>query len=142
MASTFTRRQALAGSCIGAALFLAPSIANAATRFAVVSIVNETRASLLLSYRWGDWAKDQWRQVNVTPGERLSWSHPLEAVNVNRAPYFYIRFDSDTSSRRFVEPWKLTGRAAADQSFELGNKYAFRYDGPSKRFIEIFDIPG
>ena len=142
MASTFTRRQALAGSCMGAVLVLAPGVACATTRFAVVSILNETRASLVLGYRWGDWAKDQWRQVNVTPGDKLFWSHKLDALNVNNAPYFYIRFDSDTSSRRYVEPWKLIGRAAVEENFDLGNKYAFRYDGPSRRYVEIFDIPG
>ena len=63
MASTFTRRQALAGSCMGAALFLAPGVAHASvTRFAVVSIANETQVNLLLSYRWGD--SETWHQIN------------------------------------------------------------------------------
>ena len=61
MASTFTRRQALAGSCMGAALFLAPGVAHAITRFAVVSIANETQTNLLLSYRWGD--SENWQQI-------------------------------------------------------------------------------
>ena len=139
MASTFTRRQALAGVCMGAALVLAPGVAHAVTRFAVVSIANETQTTLLLSYRWGD--SDNWRQINLRPGARHWWAHRFSRPNENRAPYFYIRFDSDTSSRRYVEPWKLTGRAA-EERFELGNKYALRYDGPSRRYIEIFDVPG
>jgi hypothetical protein len=140
MASTFTRRQALAGSCIGAALFLAPGVACATTRYAVVSIANETRANMTLSYRWG--TNDEWHQIHVGPGEKRWWSHKFKTPNENRAPPFYLRFDSDTSSKRFIEPWKLVGRAAEEESFELGNKYAFRYDGPSKRYIEIFDLPG
>ena len=138
MASTFTRRQALAGSCMGAALFLAPGIAYAHARFAVVSIANETPVNLVLSYHWGD--NDAWQATYVGAGKRLFWSHPLS--NANRAPYLFIRFDSDTSNKRYIEPWKLIGRAAVDEKFELGNKYAFRYDGSSRRFIEIFDVPG
>jgi hypothetical protein len=141
MASTFTRRQALAGAGMGAALFLAPGVGHAAvTRFAVVSIANETQTSLLLSYRWGD--SDNWQQINLRPGARHWWSHRFSRPNENRAPPFYIRFDSDTTSKRYIEPWKLTGRAAVEERFDLGNKYALRYDGPSRRYVEIFDVPG
>jgi hypothetical protein len=139
MASTFTRRQALAGACMGG-LFLVPGIANAATRFAVVSILNETRADMTLSYRWG--TEGEWQQVRISPGERHWWSHKFAYPNENKAPHFYLRFDADTTSKRYIEPWKLTGRAAEEERFELGNKYAFRYDGSSKRYIEIFDVPG
>jgi hypothetical protein len=140
MASTFTRRQALAGSCMGAALFLAPGVAHAVTRYAVVSIANETQTNVLLGYRWGD--SETWHQINLGPGAKHWWSHTFAKPNENKAPPFYIRFDSDTSAKRYIEPWKLTGRAAAEQLFELGNKYALRYDGPTRRYIEIFDVPG
>jgi hypothetical protein len=78
----------------------------------------------------------------VKTGVKSISSHEFSKPNENRAPHFYIRFDSDTSSKRYIEPWKLTGRAAVEARFELGNKYALRYDGPSRRYVEIFDVPG
>jgi hypothetical protein len=136
MASSLTRRQAL-GSGIATALFLAPGVASAATRFAVVSIVNETQANLVISYRWGD---GEWKQTRLGPSARHWWSYKYPNPNENRSPDFHLKFDADTSSSKYTEPKKLHGFAAAEENFDLGHKYAFRYDGPSKRYIEIFDI--
>jgi hypothetical protein len=118
MASHVTRRQAMTGTCCAAALsFLAPSIAFAAKRFSVVSLVNETQANLTISYRW---AQESWKQVRLTPGARELFVWPY--------------------SKPDAEAKKLRGFAAEEQNFDLGHKYSFRYDGPSKRYIELWDI--
>jgi hypothetical protein len=138
MASHVTRRQAMTGTCCAAALsFLAPSIAFAAKRFSVVSLVNETQANLTISYRW---AQESWKQVRLTPGAREMFVWPYSKPDEDRSPDLHVTFDADSSASKYAEAKKLRGFAAEEQNFDLGHKYSFRYDGPSKRYIELWDI--
>ena len=127
---------------MGAALFLAPGVAHAVTlvrrRQYRQRDPDQPAAGLSLGRQRNLAASNQSPAPAPSTGARTTSSKP----NENKAPPFYIRFDSDTSAKRYIEPWKLTGRAAVEQLFELGNKYALRYDGPSRRYIEIFDVPG
>ena len=57
-----------------------------------------------------------------------------------RQPDFHIKFDANSAQTKYEEKKKLHGFRAPDQSYDLGHKYAFRYNGPTKRFIEIYDL--
>jgi hypothetical protein len=134
MASSLTRRHTLVAA---SALLLVPGTAFAANRFSVISITNETRANLTISWRW---ASDEWKQTFLGPNARHVWWYEYKQVDQNMSPDFHLRFDADTSSSKYTEPKKLHGRAAPEANFDLGHKYAFRYDGPSKRYIEIYEL--
>jgi len=134
MASSITRRQALVAATV---LAVVPRTASASTRFSVISIVNETRANLVISWRWGD---DDWKQSRLGPSARHWFSYKYAQANQNRSPDFHLKFDADTSSAKDPEPRKLRGYAAPEESYDLGRKYAFRYDSPSKRYIELYAI--
>jgi hypothetical protein len=134
MASSITRRQALVAATV---LAVVPSAASAATRFSVISVANETQANLVISWRWGN---DDWKQTRLGPGARHWFSYKYAQANQNHSPDFHLKFDADTSSAKYTEPKKLRGYAAAEENYDLGRKYAFRYDGPSKRYIELYAI--
>jgi hypothetical protein len=121
---------------VGLALFQAAP-AQAATRFAMVSIANETSYNITFSYRWGDGA---WQSTTMAPGARrwFSWKYPQP--NENRSPAFQVRFDADGTGSKYIEKYDLKRRAAVEQNYDLGHKYAFRFDGPSKRYIELYNL--
>jgi len=130
-------RRTLAASLAAAALLSIVTNAKAADRFAVISIANETNANITVSYHWGD---GQRKTHFFRPGARhwFSWKYPTP--DYDRSPDFFITFDADTTSQRYGEDKRLHGNRAPEESYNLGHKYAFRYDGPSKRYIEIFNL--
>src|SRR5690348_6343274 len=132
-----TGRRTLAASLAAAALLFIIPTANAADRFAVISIANETNANITVSYHWGD---GQRKTHFFRPGARQWFSYKYARPDDNHSPDFFISFDADTTNQRYGEDKKLHGYRAPEQNFGLGHKYAFRYDGPSKRFIEIYDM--
>jgi len=131
-----TGRRTLAVSLAAAALLLIAPTAKAADRFAVISIANETNANITVSYHWGD---GQRKTHFFRPGAKhwFSWKYPRP--DYDRSPDFFISFDADTTSQRYGEDKRLHGYRAPEENYDLGNKYAFRYNGPSKRYIEIYD---
>src|SRR5262249_15400620 len=76
------------------------------------------------------------------PGARhwFSWKYPRP--DYDHSPNFIISFDADTTGQRYGEDKTLHGFRAPEENYNLGHKYAFRYDGPSKRYIEIYDMRG
>jgi len=134
--SSSRRRICAAAVAIAGWSVFAPAASFAADRFAVVSIANETNANINMVYRRGGGVQ---KTHYFAPGTQAWFSHEYSHPNEDRSPDFNISFDSDTTARKYSEPKKLHGYRAPDQSYQLGHKYVFRYDGPSKRFIEIYD---
>jgi hypothetical protein len=137
LVSSFSRRLACAAVvslAVGAAF--APAAAIAADRFSVISIANETNANINVVYHWGDGQEKTYR---FTPGAQHWFSYAYSRPDENRSPDFHIKFDADTTNQRYSEFKKLHGYRAPDQSYNLGHKYVFKYDGPAKRFIEMYD---
>jgi hypothetical protein len=74
------------------------------------------------------------------PAEKRWFSHEYKFANENHSPTFRIRSDSDLSGQRFNITYKLERRAAVGQGYGYGKKYAFRYDGGDRRFIDLKSI--
>jgi hypothetical protein len=129
-------REQVAAALMVAALSLAPAMALAADRFAVISIANETNANVNIVYRWGTGEK---KKHHFGPGAHHWFSYKYDHPDDSHSPDFFISFDADTTNQHYGEDKKLHGFRAPDQSYDLGHKYVFRYNGPSKRFIEIYD---
>lgn len=135
MASLITRRQAVVAA---AALAVVPTAASATNRFSVISISNETQVNIGLSWRWSG---PDWKQMKLAAGASHWWSHKYDRPNENRSPDFVLKFDSDgRSGSEYPDTRVLRGNAAPEQNFDLGHKYAFRYDGPSKRYVKLIDL--
>ena len=64
MASSITRRQALVAAT---ALAVVPSAASATNRYSVISISNETRVDIGLSWRWSG---PGWKRTATRPGRQ------------------------------------------------------------------------
>ncbi len=109
----------------------------AADRYGVVSLVNETQAPINYQFRVGDGA---WQPRRIMPGERYWFAHEYERANERRSPAFRVKFDSDLRSARFNIEYKLERRAAVGQGYEYGKKYAFRYDGGDRRYVDLKSI--
>jgi hypothetical protein len=134
----WTRMLALAAP-LALAVTLAGSLrAEAADRFAVISIANETNANITVVYRWADDPNNKKKHL-FRPGTQTWFSHQYSRPDEDRSPDFYLAFDADTTGQMYQEEKRLHGFRAPDQSYELGHKYVFKYNGPSKRFIEIYD---
>ena len=125
---------AVVSLAVGAAF--APAAAIAADRFSVISIANETNANINVVYHWGDGQEKTYR---FAPGVHHWFSYAYSRPDENRSPDFHIKFDADTTNQRYSEFKKLHGYRAPDQSYNLGHEYVFKYDGPAKRFIEMYD---
>lgn len=135
MASSITRRQALVAATV---LAVVPSAASATNRYSVISISNDTQANIFLEWRW---SSPEWKKLTLAAGARHWWSHKYDRPNENRSPDFQLRYDSDSrSGAKYTETETLRGYAAPEQNFDLGRKYAFRYDGPSKRYIKLLSV--
>jgi hypothetical protein len=127
---------ALTAALVLVTALYSPARLEAADRFAVVSIVNETTATITLTYRWGN---DEKKRRTFAPGARHWFSYEYTRANANRSPDFFVTFDADTTKGKYSEEKKLHGFRAPEQNYDLGHKYVFRYDGPAKRFIELYD---
>lgn len=118
-------------------MLLGTNAASAADRFAVISIANETNANVRVTYRWGNDAK---KSYTFAPGNRHWFSYQYPKQSQPSSPDFFISYDADSQTGgKYIEDKRLHGFRAPDQSYDLGNKYVFKYDGPSKRFIELYD---
>ena len=115
-----------------------PARLLAADRYAVISIANETNATIKMVYRWGK--KDATKTHTFRPNSRSWFAFQYAKPDVNRSPDFFVRFDADTAQTKYDENKSLHGFRSPDQSYDLGHKYAFRYNGPTKRYIEIYDL--
>src|ERR1700678_426669 len=75
MTSSATRRWMLICSGYAFLLVMLPSAVYATSRFAVVSVVNETQANLTINFRWGT---GPWQKKFLAPGARdwFSWTYP------------------------------------------------------------------
>jgi hypothetical protein len=134
ISSTFVLAVPLA---LAAILSITPKV-EAADRFAVISVQNETNANITIAYRWAD---DQTKKTHLLAPNAKHWfSYKYPSPDANHSPDFFISFDADTTNQNYSEDKKLHGYRAPEQNFDLGHKYGFRYNGPSKRYIEIYDI--
>jgi hypothetical protein len=121
-----------------AALILAGSVPSlAADRFAVVSIANETKANITMTYQWGDGRS---QSKFLAPGSRSWFSYKYARPDENRSPDFIASFDADArSGASYHEKKRLHGYRAPEENYSLGHKYVFRYNGPSKTYIELYE---
>jgi hypothetical protein len=109
----------------------------AADRYAVVSIANETNAVITLLYRWGNQAE---QKHTFRPKDQHWFAFPYAKPDDDHSPDFFVKFDADTAPTKYEENKRLHGFRAPDQSYDRGHKYAFRYDGATKKYIEIYDL--
>ena len=64
----------------------------------------------------------------------------MRTANLDHSPQLVVKFDADGTSAKYLQEYVLKRRAAPEQNYQLGHKYAFRYDGPSRRYIDLVDI--
>jgi hypothetical protein len=114
-----------------------PPKAEAADRFAMISIANETNANITIVYRWGNGEK---KRHSFAPGARQWFSYRYPKPDADQSPDFFISFDADTTKQNYKEDQRLHGFRTPEENYDLGHKYAFRYNGPSKKYIEIYDL--
>jgi len=139
MSRYISRRSLLGASLLSATGAILASPSYAAKRFAVVSVTNETRANLTIVFRWGN---EPWQRKNLPAGDKHWFAWRYSRPDEDRSPDLFVKFDADAGVSRYTEEKRLHGYAAEDETFELGHLYAFRYDGPAKRYIEIWDVSG
>lgn len=131
------RSNAVQAAALAAAfVFGAAENTYAADRFAVISIDNATNATVTVTYRWGTQSK---KNHTFTPGQRHWFSYKYDSPSSPSSPDFFISFDSDVRGGKYIEDKRLHGFRAPEENYDLGHKYTFRYDGPSKRYIELYD---
>lgn len=116
--------------------FSNPASAAAADRFAVTSIHNETQSKITILYKWGT---GEWKTKTLMPGTRHWFGFRYKHANDDKSPNLFVKFDADAGSGSYTEEYKLLRHAASEESYALGYKYVFRYDGPSKKFVELYD---
>ena len=119
-----------------AAAAFAPATAFAANRFAVISIANETDANINIVYHWGDGNE---KRHHFGPGTRSWFSYKYSRPDEDKSPDFHIKFDADTTNQHYSEFKKLHGYRAPDENYNAGHEYVFKYNGATKRFIEVYD---
>jgi hypothetical protein len=79
--------------------------------------------------------------MKLAAGANHWWSHKYDRPNENRSPDFVLKFDSDgRAGSEYGDTRVLRGNAAPEQNFDLGHKYVFRYDDPSKRYVKLIDL--
>jgi hypothetical protein len=133
-----TRIALRAAALLLAGWVLAPTAALSDDRYAVISIHNETNSDITVVYRWEGMEE---RTHRFPPGHKHAFTWEYEKANLDHSPDLILKFDSDTTrGGSFEQTKRLHGFRAPDQSFELGHKWAFRYDGPSKRYITLIDL--
>ncbi len=138
MTSFFGQFNQVAAILLLSGLALTPATVLAADRFAVVSIANETNANMTISYRWGD---GNWQTASLPRGNHHWFAYPYSRADEDRSPDFIASFDADSRSGiAYHEEKRLHGFRAPEENYDLGHKYAFRYNGPSRRYIELYDL--
>jgi hypothetical protein len=119
-------------------MLIMPLAASAANRYGVIGLSNETQVTINYQFQVGD---GPWQSKSIAPGGKYWFSHEYERANENRSPAFRIRFDSDIRrGRDFTIKYKLERRAAIGQGYQYGKKYAFRYDGGDRRYVDLKSI--
>ena len=132
---TFFARSSTIVLLAGAAL--APLGAHAADRFSVISIANETNANITIKYQWGG----PWQSKFLAPGAHEWFSYEYSKPDQDASPDFIASFDANSRAGvAYHEEKKLHGFRAPEQNYDLGHKYVFRYNGPSKTYIELYDV--
>ena len=122
-----------------AALLLAitgAAVAVAADRFGVIGVENGTKVVIRMQHRWGD---GQWTNDVLRPGERKWFWWEFKRANEDKTPRFHVRFDSDLSPGTFWENYKLQAYQAPDHEWASAHKYTYKYDGNTRKFIELYD---
>jgi hypothetical protein len=108
---------------------------EAADRFAVLCLNNNTNRIINYKYKWGD---GNWKTSRVRPAGRYWHSWKYKRPNQRKSPPFNISFDSDMSNGKYFQTYKLGKFASPEQSCRVGKKYVFKYDGKSKRYVELY----
>jgi hypothetical protein len=108
---------------------------EAADRFAILCLNNNTNRIINYKYKWGD---GNWKTSRVRPAGRYLHSWKYKRQNQRKSPHFRIRFDSDLSSAKYWQKYNLKRNASPEQSCRSGKNYVFKYDGKSKRYVELY----
>jgi hypothetical protein len=128
---------ALAAPLALTAAMFSPGTAEAANRFAVTGIENNSTHTITYSYHWGDGA---WKTVTLKPGTReLHW-WTYSKANENHSPELHVKFDSefDPQQKPFFITYKLKRSAAPAHDWEDAHKYTFKNDG-NKFFVDLYE---
>jgi hypothetical protein len=133
----------LGGRAMGVGLLLACLLAIgwvpqalAVNRYGVICLMNETQVTIPYLYKVG--SQGSWERRELEPGQTRWFSHQYDKPNENHSPSFSIRFDSDLrSAQKFNITYTLERHAALGQECAYGKKYAFRYDGGNRRYVDL-----
>lgn len=109
--------------------------AQAANRYAVACVHNQTGVAINYQVKWAD--AGSWQSHTLQPGYRTAFSHRYAHQNENRSPELLIRFDSDMRSGRYDLTYKLDKRAAVGDKCEEGRQYYFRYEPNRRDLIDL-----
>lgn len=114
----------------------ASSEVEAATRFGVVCIINETNANIGYQIKIGD---GPWENFKMAPRQSRWFSHKYDALNENASPKLMIRYDSDVRvGKNFTVEHTLTRLAAVGESCKEGAQYVFHYEKANRNFILLY----
>src|SRR5262245_18271048 len=116
------------------ALALAAPPAEAANRFAVACITNQTNLRVSYSVQWGN---GQWQRKVLQPG--ASWRHfwPMPYSAPYHYPHITLAFDDSLRPECQTRTYTLVAYGSPDQDYScaLGKRYAFIPDG--RGFLDV-----
>ena len=126
-------KYSLAIMALGAVVAGSPSYSDAATRFGMACVKNETRFNVRFRFKVG---KGQWRKRSIFPGRYHWFSHKYDRLDENRSPTLLVEYDSDgRNNKRFNVRVRLQRKAATGQSCKEGAQYAFIHERANRDFI-------
>ena len=103
-------------------LVLTPHLSSleAANKYSVITIENDTQYRVFYSYRWGE-GQQTWNNSIPPNGSYIHW-WTFEYDNENWAPWFYVQIDGQNK-------WfKLSSFFSESTDESTGKRYRFRYD--------------
>jgi hypothetical protein len=105
------------------------------THYATFGLVNDTNYVLNYQVRWGE--EGAWTSWSIAPGQTMTHYYTYAYPNQNHSPVPYVRFD--IGGNTYTQAYRMDAYASPDISYQLSNKYVFRYTG---RYLDLFHLEG
>lgn len=126
-------KRVLAFLVTSAAVAATATQGQAATRFGVACLINETSATIRYQVKIGS---ASWETRTMSPGQSRWFSHRYDSLNQNTSPKLFVRYDSDArSGKNFRVENVLARKAATGQTCSEGAQYVFKHERANRDFI-------
>ena len=111
---------------MGAALIVSSLVATpvfAQEHYAVTCISTATDTTVHFFYRYGN---NEWKLIEVSPGESHYMSWEYDYANQNRSPQLQIRYNDIPDTQHFTT-YNVKGYASSSQNCVEGKQYEFYF---------------